>query len=135
MKPIAQRLFEELERVGLTAYRVAKISGVAQPTFTKYRKDGMQPTREVLDKICAAFPFIDRSYIEFGTRNPDMENPESFAAVHTDDDDAQAQYPDMKVTSILSDQIRQQQKIIDHLVTENKALMEMLQAKLAERVV
>lgn len=128
MKPISERLFEEFDRIGVSSYKVAKMSGVAQPTFTKYRKDGMQPTRDVLDKICAVLP-VDRTYIEFGSRNNDMENPESFPAVH---EDATQYGGDDRVADLLSEQIRQQQKMIDHLMDENMKLMSILHARLTE---
>lgn len=131
MKPISERLFEEFRRIGVSSYKVSKESGVPQPTFSKYRKDGLQPTRDVLDKICATYPAIDRQYIEFGVHgvvstNNEPATQESFAAVrdtHAED-----------IAALLNAQVRHQQEIIDHLIVENKALMRMLQERIGEKM-
>lgn len=135
IKPISERLFEEFRRIGVSSYRVAQKSGVPQPTFSKYRRDGMQPTRDVLDKICAAYPDIDRKYIEFGesggATNYDSMNSESVPAVAAEP----AQDDSSALNDLLAAQVKSQQQIIDHLVSENKALMKMLQDRLSERSV
>ena len=121
-RPVARRLFLELERLGLSSTQVSRATGVMNQSFTKMRNGTMNPSRAVLDRICAEYPEVDRLYIELGARNGEPAKPEKPAASVSEPVLA---YSD-NVVSLLQEQIRQQQKMIDHLMGENMKLMDII---------
>lgn len=127
MTPISQRLFEEFERLNITPYKVAKLAGIHQPTFTKYRK-GMQPTRKVMDKIVATFPTIDRMYIEFGIRNQKNDLKEIEPTLSKENTEAEKTNLEIKnnINNLLSKLIENQQAIMEQLAKENQFLLDIL---------
>jgi len=51
MNPIIKALFDHSKRLGISNYRLSKLSGVSRSTLSRIEKGTLNPTLEMMHKI------------------------------------------------------------------------------------
>lgn len=63
---LTKRFLEEVERMGVSFYNIAKSTGVQEAMFTKIKKGIQEPSKKFLSKFAECFPDANMKYIYLG---------------------------------------------------------------------
>jgi transcriptional regulator with XRE-family HTH domain len=70
----ARKLVAQMERQGLTAYRLAKLSGITNQSLSLILTKGQKPTWETVQRLCLALGVDCAEFLD-----PDLQLPEAEA--------------------------------------------------------
>lgn len=75
LSDLTKRFLEEVERMGVSFYNIAKSTGVKEAMFTKIKRGIQEPSKKFLSKFAECFPDADMKYIYLGNEeNNDVCN-------------------------------------------------------------
>lgn len=66
LSDLTKRFLEEVERMGVSFYNIAKSTGVQEAMFTKIKKGIQEPSKKFLSKFAECFPDANMKYIYLG---------------------------------------------------------------------
>lgn len=66
LSDLTKRFLEEVERMGVSFYNIAKSTGVQESMFTKIKKGIQEPSKKFLSKFAECFPDANMKYIYLG---------------------------------------------------------------------
>lgn len=74
LSDLTKRFLEEVERMGVSFYNIAKSTGVQEAMFTKIKKGIQEPSKKFLSKFAECFPDADMEYIYLGKEDKNNED-------------------------------------------------------------
>lgn len=69
LSDLTKRFLNEVERMGVTFYNIAKNTGVKEAMFTKIKRGTQEPSKKFLSKFAECFPDANMEYIYLGKDN------------------------------------------------------------------
>lgn len=66
LSDLTKRFLEEVERMGVSFYNIAKSTGVKEAMFTKIKRGIQEPSKKFLSKFAECFPDANMKYIYLG---------------------------------------------------------------------
>ena len=66
LSDLTKRFLEEVERIGVSFYNIAKSTGAQEAMFTKIKKGIQEPSKKFLSKFAECFPDANMRYIYLG---------------------------------------------------------------------
>lgn len=86
LSDLTKRFLEEVERMGVSFYNIAKSTGVQEAMFTKIKRGIQEPSKKFLSKFAECFPDANMKYIYLGNeenadKNSIMTTSERFLEV------------------------------------------------------
>lgn len=66
LSDLTKRFLEEVERMGVSFYNIAKSTGAQEAMFTKIKKGIQEPSKKFLSKFAECFPDANMKYIYLG---------------------------------------------------------------------
>lgn len=71
---LTKRFLEEVERMGVSFYNIAKSTGVKEAMFTKIKRGIQEPSKKFLSKFAECFPDANMKYIYLGNEKNNAEH-------------------------------------------------------------
>lgn len=66
LSDLTKKFLEEVERMGVSFYNIAKSTGVKEAMFTKIKRGIQEPSKKFLSKFAECFPDANMKYIYLG---------------------------------------------------------------------
>lgn len=70
LSDLTNRFLEEVNRLEISFYEIAKVTGVKSQLFTKIKKGIQKPSLKFLNAFCCAYPQANKAYILTGEGTP-----------------------------------------------------------------
>lgn len=74
LSDLTKRFLEEVERMGVSFYNIAKSTGVKEAMFTKIKRGIQEPSKKFLSKFAECFPDANMKYIYLGNEKNNAEH-------------------------------------------------------------
>ena len=74
LSDLTKRFLEEVERMGVSFYNIAKSTGVKEAMFTKIKRGVQEPSKKFLSKFAECFPDANMKYIYLGNEKNNAEH-------------------------------------------------------------
>lgn len=74
LSDLTKRFLNEVERMGVTFYNIAKNTGVKEAMFTKIKRGTQEPSKKFLSKFAECFPDANMEYIYLGKEDKNNED-------------------------------------------------------------
>ena len=74
LSDLTKRFLEEVERMGVSFYNIAKSTGVKEAMFTKIKRGMQEPSKKFLSKFAECFPDANMKYIYLGNEKNNAEH-------------------------------------------------------------
>lgn len=71
---LTKKFLEEVERMGVSFYNIAKSTGVKEAMFTKIKRGIQEPSKKFLSKFAECFPDANMKYIYLGNEKNNAEH-------------------------------------------------------------
>lgn len=68
LSELTKRFLEEVERMGVSFYNIAKNTGVQEAMFTKIKRGIQEPSKKFLSKFAECYPDANMEYIYLGNK-------------------------------------------------------------------
>lgn len=73
LSDLTKRFLNEVERMGVTFYNIAKNTGVKEAMFTKIKRGTQEPSKKFLSKFAECFPDANMEYIYLGKEDRETD--------------------------------------------------------------
>lgn len=74
LSELTKRFLEEVERIGVSFYNIAKSTGVQEAMFTKIKRGIQEPSKKFLSKFAECYPNANMKYIYLGNKEDPIES-------------------------------------------------------------
>lgn len=74
LSDLTKRFLEEVERMGVSFYNIAKSTGVQEAMFSKIKRGTQEPSKKFLSKFAECFPDANMEYIYLGKEDKNNED-------------------------------------------------------------